>query len=96
MRKQGVILKDGIEWPAMRRKGGNVTALEDDPALAGWHETSNHAQQRRLARARRANDRQKFAIAHSEINRLQHLQLLVAFSQPSQNEACIVTDISTS
>jgi hypothetical protein len=53
MGKERIVLEDGVERAAVGRHGGDVGAIEGDPAAGGCRETADQAQDCRLAGARR-------------------------------------------
>jgi hypothetical protein len=55
------LLEDGVDLPAIRRRLGDVGAGDDDAALIGRLEPGNDPQRRRLAAARRAQQRIELA-----------------------------------
>ncbi len=61
MRKQRVVLEHHVDGPLMRQHRRDVAAVEQDAALVRRLETGEHAQQRGLAAAARAQQREELA-----------------------------------
>ena len=70
VREQGVLLEDGVDVAAACRQRGDVDAAEFDHAGGRLLEPRDHAQHRRLARARRAEDREQLAVADGQVGAL--------------------------
>ena len=66
MRKQRVVLEHHVDRPLMRQHRRDVPAVEQDAALVRRLETGEHAQQRGLAAAARAEQREELAGADVE------------------------------
>src|SRR5262245_19509162 len=58
-----------------RRQAVDASPVEADRPLIRLVEGAHQVQQRALARARRADNREELAIAHLELDALQHLHL---------------------
>ena len=61
VREQRVVLEDRVDCPLRGRDARDVDALQLDAAGVGALEAGDHAQRRRLARARRAEHREELA-----------------------------------
>ena len=66
MGKQRIVLENGVEWPAVCWKAGNVLAIEENIAFGYLGEAANETQDRGLAGPGRAEQRQELAIRHVE------------------------------
>jgi hypothetical protein len=66
MREQRVILEHHVDRPLVRQDMRDVLAAKQDAALVRRFETREHAQQRGLAAATRAEQREKFASGNIE------------------------------
>src|SRR5690606_40365087 len=66
MRKQGIVLKDGVDLASVWRLAGDILAVEEDATFVRILEAGDHAQRCRLAAARRAQQRDEFAFADGE------------------------------
>ena len=66
MGKQRQRLEHHAEVAPMRRDGGDVGAVEQDPPGARLLEAGDHAQQRRLAAARRTEQADEGAVRHGQ------------------------------
>ena len=66
MREQRVALEHHVDRPPVRRHAGDVLAVEQDAALVGRLEAGEHAQQRGLAAAGRAEQREELALVDVE------------------------------
>ena len=66
MRKERVLLKDGIDGPFERRQRNHVNAVDEDAAFGREIEAGNESQGRRLAGSGGAEDGQKLARRHGE------------------------------
>ena len=67
VREQGVLLEDRVDVALVRRHVGHVDALEHDPAARRQLEAGDHLEQRRLAAARRAEEREELAPGDREV-----------------------------
>ena len=66
MREQRVGLEHQIDRPLVGRRAGDVVAVEQDAAVAGRLEAGEHAQQRGLAAAGGAKQREELVLADIE------------------------------
>ena len=66
VREERVRLEDGVDVALVRRQADDVTVAEEDPALVRLLEAADHAQRRRLAAARRAEQREEAAVLDLE------------------------------
>ena len=64
--KQRVVLEHEADVALVRRQPGHVLAVEENPTGVRHFIAGDHAQRRRLAAARRAEQRQEFARLHLE------------------------------
>ena len=62
VREERVVLEDRVDVARVRRAARDVLAAERDAAGVGLLEAGDHAQRRRLARARRAEQREELAV----------------------------------
>ena len=74
--KQRVILKHQADVPLIRRLGGDVLAADLDRSGGRSLEARDDAEQRRLAAAARADERNEFALAHVERDVLERADLV--------------------
>ena len=66
MRKERVILENGVDRPAIRGPVSHRLPFDED-LTRGWQlEAADHAQRRRLAATGRSQQRQELALAHVE------------------------------
>ena len=56
MRKKGVFLENGIQLSFVWRKGSDILAVKDDPALIGGLKAADEAQRRGLSAAAASQD----------------------------------------
>ncbi len=68
--EQRVLLEHGVDVAAACRQGGDVDAAELDRPGGGLLESGDHAQHRRLAGTRGAEDREQFAVADGKVRTL--------------------------
>ena len=68
--EQGVVLEDHVDRPLVGRVVGHVAAAQLDPAARRQLETADHPQGRRLAAARRSEEREEFAGLDVEVDRI--------------------------
>ena len=68
VREEGVVLEDRVDRPLGGSDARHVDALQLDAAGVGTLEAGDHAQRRRLARARRAEHREELARADVEVD----------------------------
>jgi hypothetical protein len=68
--EQGVLLEDCIDVAVTRGQCGHVDPAEFDHAPSGLLEPRDHPQHGRLARTRRPEDREQFAVAHGQVGAL--------------------------
>ena len=61
VREQRIALENGMHGPFLGRNSGQRFAVEEQGARVGFVETGDHAQQRRLAAARRAEQGEELA-----------------------------------
>ena len=66
MREQRIGLEHHVDGPAIGRRAGKVLAVEDDFARRRLLEARQHAQQRGLAAAGGAEQREEFAVVDIE------------------------------
>ena len=66
MRKERVILENGVRRPGVRRHRRHILSAEFDPAGIGTLETGDQPQQRRLTRTGWSQQREEFAFADRE------------------------------
>ena len=66
VREERVRLEDGVDVALVRRQADDVAVAEEDPALVRLLEAADHAQRRRLAAARRAEQREEASVLHLE------------------------------
>src|SRR3546814_16962621 len=71
MPEQRIMLRDEAHLEVGDLEAGNVLTVEFDAAGVGKFQPRDDAQQRRLARPRRAEQREEFAVAHVEVDALQ-------------------------
>ena len=79
MRKQRVVLEHHVDRPLMRQHRRDVPAVEQDPALVRRLEAGEHPQQRGLAAAGRAEQREEFArpdVERQPVHRAKAAELL--------------------
>ena len=62
VRKERVVLKNGVHVALVRRNPGHLFIMQGDTAGRRLFETGNHAQAGRFARTRRAEHREKLAV----------------------------------
>ena len=70
VREQGVLLEHGVDVALMRRHIGDVAALEQNATTRRLFEAGDHLEQRRLAAARRSEQREELASPNREIGSL--------------------------
>ena len=68
VRKNRVRLEHHIDRTIVRRLVGHIDAVDFDRAARRYFEAGQHAQQRRLAAARTAEDRKQFAFGNVEVD----------------------------
>jgi hypothetical protein len=68
MGKEGVALEQHVQWPALRRRVGDIVAIDPDPTGRRTLEPCDDPKQRRLAATARAEQRQEFTSADFEID----------------------------
>src|SRR3546814_13849438 len=61
MREDGVALEHHVHWAPVRRDARHILSVDEDLAFARQFEAGDHAQQRRLAATRRAEQYEEFA-----------------------------------
>ena len=66
VRKHGVRLEHHVDWPLVRRDGGEVRAVDQDASRGGPLESRQHAQQGGLAATGTAQDGEEFALVDVE------------------------------
>ena len=81
VREEGVVLKDRVDVARVRGKSRHVFAAELDRAFVRPLEPGDHAQRRRLARARRAEHREELAATDLEIDPVDGGHVAVALAQ---------------
>ena len=87
MRKQRVVLEHHVDRPLMRQHVCDVLAVEQDAAFVGALETGKHAQQRGLAAAAWAQQREELAgvdIERNAVHRAESTELLHYALDPQQ------------
>jgi hypothetical protein len=77
VREEGVILEDGVGVPLVRRHRRDVTAAQLDAAGVGSLEAGDDPQERRLARARRPEQREELALGDCEVDAIDGYDLAV-------------------
>ena len=74
--KKGVFLENGIQLSFVWRKGSDILAVKDDPALIGGLKAADEAQRRGLSSAG-AEEREKLILTDIEIQIVQdHLAVV--------------------
>ena len=68
MRKQGIILKDSIDLPFIRRKLCDILISEQDSAGQGCLKTRYHPEQSGLAAAARSQKGKQFSLFNGQID----------------------------
>lgn len=86
MRKQPIALKHHVDRSMFRPEIGDILTINLNPAAGRRNEPTKHAQQRRLATARRTQDRKELAPHDVEINRVHRRDRTEAPSQSSQSD----------
>ena len=81
VRKDRVVLKDDPDSPLLRRQQRHVLAADQHPAVIGADEARDHAQCRRLAAARRAEQGEELALLDPQAQVIDRERLAVALSQ---------------
>ena len=79
VREQRVVLEHDADITPVRRQPGQVPPAEEHLATVGGKQPGQYAQQRRLATAGGAEQRDKLALAHGEGDILKHTGLPEAF-----------------
>ena len=74
VREERVALEDRVHAAPVRRQRRDLDAVEEDATPVGPLETGEHAQQRRLAAAARAEQREELALLDVEGNAVDRLQ----------------------
>ena len=82
--KQRIALEDGVDGTAMGRRLGHVDAVEQDLALGRLLEAGDHAQGRRLAAARGAQQREELARRHVQIDPVHGVHIAEALDEIDQ------------
>lgn len=77
MREQCQRLEHDAELPGVRRAAGHAVPAEDDVAAVGVEQAGDDAEQRRLARAGRTQQREELAVADLDGYVVEHDQLAV-------------------
>jgi len=68
VRKERIVLEHHTDIAPERRQAGNRAPLDENLACRGREETRDQAQRRRLAAARRPEQREELAFAHLEVD----------------------------
>ena len=68
VREERVVLEDGVDVARVGRLLRDVGAAEGDAARVGLLEAGDHTQRRRLSGARRAEEREEFAVGDVQID----------------------------
>ena len=79
MGKKGVFLENGIQLSFVWRKGSDILAVKDDPALIGGLKAADEAQRRGLSAAAGAEEREKLILTDIEIQIVQNHLAVVGF-----------------
>ena len=82
VREERVVLEDRVDVAVERRDRGDVGAVEQDPAGGRQLEAGDHAQGRRLARARRPEHREELAVADVEVDAVDRDDVAVVLRDP--------------
>ena len=82
VREERVVLEDGVDVARVRRLPGDVLAAERDPARVGLLEAGDHAQRRRLAGARRAEQREELARGDCQVDAVDGNDIAVCLTTP--------------
>ncbi len=78
--KQRVALEHHVDRPPVRRRRRQVRAVEQHAAFARCFEPGDHAQQRALAAARRAEEREEFAREDIKRERIDRGEIAIALA----------------
>jgi hypothetical protein len=81
VREQRVVLEYETDVASVHRHVRFVAPIDEDASAGRLDETADHLQERRFARARRAEQRQEFAGRDREMSRLERHGLAVALRQ---------------
>ena len=88
VRKERVVLEDGVEIPRVRRPVGDVGAAELDPALVRALEARDQPQRRRLARAGRPEHREELTGTDLELDAVDGDDVAVRLAHSGQPDSC--------
>jgi hypothetical protein len=84
VREQRVRLEDRVDVALVRRQGAHVAAADEDRAVVGLLEAGDQPQRRRLAAARRPEQRQELAVANGEVDAVDGRDRAEALRDPPQ------------
>ena len=86
LRKEHVVLEHQPDVALVHGHAGKVAAVERDSATGERLEAGNSAQQRRLARAARAQERDRFDLTHGQGDAVDHDRVVVGDADISELE----------
>ena len=67
MREEGIVLEHHVDIPFIGRKGGHVLVIQINMTSRRMLKAGNHAEDGRLAAARRAEEGDKFSVANGKV-----------------------------
>ena len=89
MREKGVILKDGIHMPPVRRHSRDIDAVQIDMAFIRLFEAGDHSQQCGFATTTRTQKGEELAFFHTESDIVDGCQVAESFCHSAKlQEIC--------